>query len=515
MKLFNIQLTIIMLFLQHVVFAQSLGNLFSSAQCGLNYTKANVLLTKRMATASIPYYGVNQPAALVISGIPSSVIIDKAYIWFDLAGKDTSMNVTITNPSQVTNTFTCTRTGGSNSQCSSKGASFRADIKTIISGNGTYYVSGLPTDSTGDLINNSDVNGATLFIIFRDPGANFIGKIVIVDGYAKANNDTIAGTIGGVNTIFDGDTSTGKAFMLVSEMQSKPATAIQMHNGAFVTPMQDFWDYEEKNAVFLWTSTTSVFGIRSPNDCSQLLMAGVYFTAPSQPLTPSFTRNSDLLTASVGSSYQWYLNGVAISGAISQQHTATVSGTYHVNVFDEFGCAYSTNTMSIVTCASLIKPNIKDSLVTSSGKYILWTDSVNNSLQWYYNGIALIGQTGPSITAFISGDYWVQSNNQAGCIINSNTKTIIYVGINDESLGESNTVLIYPNPAGEFLNVSIQIIFTGKIELKILNILGQIFYFNTSNSNLHTIPLNLFPDGIYTLKVTGDGVNYTGRFVKN
>lgn len=513
MKLFNIQLITVLLFFQHVAFSQSFSTLFSSAQCGLNYAKASVLLTKRMSPSGFPYYGADQPAALAISGIPSSAVIERAYIWFDLAGKDTTMNVTITNPSLVTNTFTCVRTGGSNSQCSGKGAAFRADVKAIISGNGTYYISGLPTDSTGNLIVNSDVNGATLFIIFRDPGANFIGKMVIVDGYAKANNDTIAGTIGGITTIFDEDTSTGKAFMLVSEMQSKPATALQMHNGAFITPVQDFWDYEEKNAVFLWTVTTSVFGIRSPNDCCQLLMAGVYFTSPSHPLTPSFTRSSDILTASAGNSYQWYLNGVVIPGAVSQQYNASVSGTYHVIVFDEFGCAYSTDTMNIITCASLIKPNIKDSLSPSSGKYLLWTDSVSNSLQWYYNGITLIGQTGPSISAFSSGAYWVQANNQSGCIVNSDTKQILYSGIKFESATENNTVSIFPNPAGEFINAAVNGAITGEIEFKIFNITGQILYFNTTNDNFHNIPLRLFPAGIYALKVTGDGVNYTGKFV--
>ena len=50
---------------------------------------------------------------------------------------------------------------------------------------------------------------------------------------------------------------------------------------------------------------------------------------------PEITADNDLLTATAGSAYQWYLNGVAINGATSQSYLASVSGDYQVRV--DFG----------------------------------------------------------------------------------------------------------------------------------------------------------------------------------
>ena len=60
----------------------------------------------------------------------------------------------------------------------------------------------------------------------------------------------------------------------------------------------------------------------------------------SSPLPiPTFTQSGNLLTASSGLTYQWYYNNIPISGATSQQYTATLSGPYSVKVFDRNGCS--------------------------------------------------------------------------------------------------------------------------------------------------------------------------------
>ena len=60
----------------------------------------------------------------------------------------------------------------------------------------------------------------------------------------------------------------------------------------------------------------------------------------SSPLPiPTFTQSGNLLTASSGLTYQWYYNSIPISGATSQQYTATLSGPYSVKVFDRNGCS--------------------------------------------------------------------------------------------------------------------------------------------------------------------------------
>ncbi|HRH64862.1 MAG TPA: PKD domain-containing protein, partial [Bacteroidia bacterium] len=56
------------------------------------------------------------------------------------------------------------------------------------------------------------------------------------------------------------------------------------------------------------------------------------------PPTPSFSQNGDTLTSSIATFYQWYFNGIPISGATSQQFVATLSGNYTVSITDGKGC---------------------------------------------------------------------------------------------------------------------------------------------------------------------------------
>jgi Secretion system C-terminal sorting domain len=58
------------------------------------------------------------------------------------------------------------------------------------------------------------------------------------------------------------------------------------------------------------------------------------------PAIPTITLSGSDLSSSVATTYQWYLNGVLISGANSQTYNATVSGVYVVRITDANGCVY-------------------------------------------------------------------------------------------------------------------------------------------------------------------------------
>ena len=57
------------------------------------------------------------------------------------------------------------------------------------------------------------------------------------------------------------------------------------------------------------------------------------------PNTPSFTQTGNVLTSTPASQYQWYYGNIPISGATSQQYTATLSGYYSVMTTDANGCS--------------------------------------------------------------------------------------------------------------------------------------------------------------------------------
>ncbi len=64
---------------------------------------------------------------------------------------------------------------------------------------------------------------------------------------------------------------------------------------------------------------------------------------------PVIIQSGNNLSVGVYTSYQWLLNGDTIVGATSQSYTATVSGTYTVQVTDGNGCGNTATAVSVVT----------------------------------------------------------------------------------------------------------------------------------------------------------------------
>src|SRR6187551_3741142 len=72
----------------------SLGLVYDTTLCGLNYKQASVKLGQRSPLIA----GTAQPAAFPVSNIPVCAQIDKAYLWCVAAGNGIPVTATITNP---------------------------------------------------------------------------------------------------------------------------------------------------------------------------------------------------------------------------------------------------------------------------------------------------------------------------------------------------------------------------------------------------------------------------------
>jgi hypothetical protein len=64
------------------------------------------------------------------------------------------------------------------------------------------------------------------------------------------------------------------------------------------------------------------------------------YVSNAAPAIPTITQNGTDLISSAATTYQWYLDGVQIAGATSQNYTPAVSGTYLVRITDANGCVY-------------------------------------------------------------------------------------------------------------------------------------------------------------------------------
>jgi len=74
------------------------------------------------------------------------------------------------------------------------------------------------------------------------------------------------------------------------------------------------------------------------------------------PAPPTVTVSGDTVFCSHASSYQWYYNGVAITGAIDSFYVATQSGTYSAQI-TENGCAVLSNGVTVTITSMLENAN--------------------------------------------------------------------------------------------------------------------------------------------------------------
>ncbi|MEO8149455.1 MAG: YCF48-related protein [Bacteroidia bacterium] len=93
------------------------------------------------------------------------------------------------------------------------------------------------------------------------------------------------------------------------------------------------------------TLVTIMFGTASgniavvdSNQCGKSTPKNLFINTNAAPPVPVITLNGNALNSSSATNYQWYLNGVTITGATSQTYIPTLNGTYTVIVTNANGC---------------------------------------------------------------------------------------------------------------------------------------------------------------------------------
>jgi hypothetical protein len=83
------------------------------------------------------------------------------------------------------------------------------------------------------------------------------------------------------------------------------------------------------------------------------------------PAIPVITATWNKLTSSVATTYQWYLNGVLITGATNQNYTPTANGIYVVRITDANGCVfeYSKGNNFTLAANAIIEKDLSSEIV--------------------------------------------------------------------------------------------------------------------------------------------------------
>jgi hypothetical protein len=203
------------------------------------------------------------------------------------------------------------------------------------------------------------------------------------------------------------------------------------------------------------------------------------------------------VSATLGVSYTWQLNGTNISGATGNTYAATAGGSYSA-VATLSGSATST------AFAVTVNPTPNTPVISQNGGIL--TSSAATGNQWYLNGTAIPGATGQSYTTTANGAYTVVTTDPNGCV------SAISAALNITPTGfaadiSDPNIAVYPNPnSGQFA-----VKLTGYQKNAIIglyNLTGQLIRSQeikiTSHETVTQMQLENLAAGTYLLKVTSE-----------
>lgn len=294
-------------------------------------------------------------------------------------------------------------------------------------------------------------------------------------------------------------------------------------------------------ALYNWSNgqTTSCINVSQAGAYNVTVTDNSYCTATSQALTitvlplptVSVALNGNILNAQSPdqiTSYQWYRNGVFIQGANSASYTATLQGNYAVEVTAVNGCNSTSSAIYYSPCSAyfvlfpdLNTPHNWYAINQATGAQPLtylwnWGDGstsagaypthVYNTAGYYDVCLSITDSNGCAATYCDSAVYLYKTDE----MITVNVVSEIPNGILEAQ--DLKGVLLYPNPAGDVLNVS----FKGEQidKVRIFGTDGKLLL-ETNYPDGNRVDVKNFPSGVYVAEVYVLGAKSTLRWKKH
>ena len=186
----------------------------------------------------------------------------------------------------------------------------------------------------------------------------------------------------------------------------------------------------------------------------------------------------------------------------------TTEGNYFDTLINAQGCdSMLTTTLGI--------DYVNDSVIVNADT--LTAQITQATYQWYNcdSSLNINGATQQTFVATTDGNYAVWIKDGEGCTKLSDCIYVDVLGINDEPSFD-NQIKIYPNPTTEQL--IIEMLRQGQneiIQIEISDVMGRIIYEEQSHTQLSIIHCQLFPPGVYFIKLQmQNGEMQVMKFVK-
>jgi len=247
--------------------------------------------------------------------------------------------------------------------------------------------------------------------------------------------------------------------------------------------------------------------------CSNCLVVGVQPSLTGNIAGPASACQGDTLTYSVtpatgADSYAWsFPAGWDLTlGAVNTSQVSVATGQQGGDV-SVSPLSTLCGTGNALQLATTVDAPIPVPVISQNGN-VLSSSNVSATQKWFVDGALIIGATGPSYTAFVSGSYTVVDSNSCG---KTTSAPFNYVVNGIEEAG-NNPLRIYPNPATGLVQVLHPL--NGSVAVEVLDMQGKVLVRNQTYDAQTALNLDGLPAGVYHLKVSNSTAVLKSTVVK-
>ncbi len=195
------------------------------------------------------------------------------------------------------------------------------------------------TNDGGATWTNQSVNTNGIFgIHFPTPELGYAcgggGELLKYSPCAILSIDSISGD----TSVCEGDS----AVYSITAVDSAANYSWSVPSGSFIVSGDGTTDI-----VVVFGTDSGNISVSVSNACDSVSMS-VSITVNPAPAIPTISFVNNILSSTSASTYQWYLNGVAIPGATSQDYTPMQNGFYSVVVTNAAGCEASSAVFDVI-----------------------------------------------------------------------------------------------------------------------------------------------------------------------
>ncbi len=370
---------------------------------------------------------------------------------------------------------------------------------------GTYSIT-LQTTIGGYVLNNVDVGGVN---------DNWCGDVeeISLFGSCQGAPDiyfVLTDGSGGTYTSSSGSDSNSEGWSGLNITLSDPPYAIEFWDedpvsvddalGTYIIPLAGEGDYT-------FNVAGGTFGSLHIDLVPQQVFSDtdtvMVFAAP-QPIINYDTLAANICVADTGLvNITWFNDGDTVLTGNTACINADSSGTWWAVVTNGFGCATSSDTVTIC-------PEIA---IEQNGD-VLYTETGLDNYVWSLNGVPIAGVDGPFLIAETGGTYSVSATNTDGCLLTAEYVLLITgtLRINEQSA----SLEVFPNPN----NGSFSVIIHGKEAqqglLRVMDMTGRTVHIQPVRTAVGrtVVPVSLgLVSGSYSVQLLGNTTSATSRIV--